>query len=331
MASEMFADMAVKKKASNAEIIDWTCSAVESYVYTLKHHLFNSRMYIVKILDLVSKNAQYDEQSDIAVAFNNAFKDTQVWVWLFWMPQLIDFIQKSNSEYEIAKQVLSELAKLYPQPVFMVLRTFFWYFGNVSKRDQVLKNKVSELGRVLFNLLNDKRHTYSHTIRDVIDLVMLELQKRFPGTKEEELHSVIEKGYTTSFRKDFKPEIYLNLLWEQFSKNINEGSEFITVTLKDQFVKDFFKNDEAHAEIVNKPVTYFQEKLKKWKDILSRRLSLKFSPQNLVEISKKLANFNYRLGVELPGQYLELDTEPFPEKRILITKFEPNISQNYKK
>lgn len=54
-------------------------------------------------------------------------------------------------------------------------------------------------------------------------------------------------------------------------------------------------------------------------------MSLKFAPTSLVEISKKLANFNYRSGMELPGQFLELDTEPFPEKRILITRFEPNI------
>ena len=29
--------------------------------------------------------------------------------------------------------------------------------------------------------------------------------------------------------------------------------------------------------------------------------------------------------MELPGQYLEIDTEPFPERRILISRFEPNI------
>ena len=29
--------------------------------------------------------------------------------------------------------------------------------------------------------------------------------------------------------------------------------------------------------------------------------------------------------MELPGQYLEIDTEPFPERKILIARFEPNI------
>jgi len=331
IASETFAEMAVSKEKEHSEIIDWTCSSIEAYVYTLKHHLFNSRMYIVKILDLVSRHAKYDANSELHVAFQSAFQDSQVWVWLFWMPQLLDFIPRSNSEYEVAKLVLSELAKLYPQPVFMTLRTFFWYFGSISKRDSDLRNKANELGRVLFSLLNDKHHTYSYTIKDVIDLVVIELQKRFQVTKEEELHGILEMGYTTSLREDFKPDKYLTLMWMQFFKKESEGSDFIKTTLRAQFIKDFTEGDAEEVKIVNKPFPYYQEKLKKWKDILSRRLSLKFSPQNLVEISKKLANFNYRLGVELPGQFLEIDIEPFPEKRILITKFEPNISQNYKK
>ena len=68
-----------------------------------------------------------------------------------------------------------------------------------------------------------------------------------------------------------------------------------------------------------------QEKFKKWKDILSRRISLKLAPGSLVENNEKLANIHYKMGIELPGQYLDLNIEPFPEKRVLITKFAPNL------
>lgn len=330
MASEKFADMAVEKNKPATEIIDWTSSAVEGYVKTLKHHLFDSRMYIIKILDLVTKNAKYDKGDELAKAFGECFQGTQVWVWLFWIPQLLNLVLRTQSEYEISKQIMSEIAKLYPQPLFIALRTFYWYYGPNNKSRKIeLKSKITSLGKTMYNYLNDQNNT--NATKDVIDSVIKELQKRFVVTPEEDLISLIEKGYTMSFREDFRPEKYLDKLWSEFFNTQPEKPYFISKTLRGLFIKDFMDGEGNDAKIVVHPFPVYQEKLKKWKDLLSRRLSLKLSPQSLVEISKKLANFNYRAGMELPGQYLEIDTEPFPEKRVLITRFEPNICQNNKR
>lgn len=186
--------MAIKNKRDPSEIIDWTCTAVEAYMKTLKHHLFNSRFYIVKVLDLISKNSKYIQDNQLQIIFERSFQNSQVWVWLFWIPQLLDFILRSNSEYEVAKIVLSEIAKFYPQHIFLALRMFYWYPGinNKQKIRQEGKAKVTSLGKHLFTLINEQ----SNTIKDTIDTVIKELEKGFSISNEEELYGLIEKGYS---------------------------------------------------------------------------------------------------------------------------------------
>ena len=286
-------------------------------------------MYIVKILDLITKNARYDKENALFKAFAEAFEKTQVWVWLFWIPQLLDLVLRSSNEYEIALLILTEIAKIYPQALFISLRLQYWYFQNKQDQSSEQKQKMTKLGKKVYPHINDPNA--SVTIKKVIDLVIKELQKKFIVTKEEELHNIIEKGHMMAYKEDYKPERYFERLWAEFFADEKDKPAFMSKTLKKQFIKDFMDNTGPEPKVISHPITYLQEKLKKWKDILSRRLNLKSSPQSLVDISENLANFNYRNGMELPGQYLEIETEPFPEKRVLITRFEPNVFQNNKK
>jgi len=304
LAGEKFALMAEKKEKSPSEIIDWVCTAVEGYLKSLKQNLFNSRLYIVKILDLVSTYAKYDTDGVLVDSFQEVLRKTQMWVWIFWIPQLLEFILKTKSEYEIATLVLSEITKHYPQPMFYALRLYFWYRTKEGKyKLPEIKTRMNTLGKKLYNIMNSV--SISQNIKEVIDGVIKQLQKRFVSSKEEELLSVFESGYSRSLLKGFRAQNFFIRVWTDLLVKHDE-KDFIGKTLKEQFIKDFMDPESTEPKIASYPLTYYQEKLKKWKDILSRRLTLKGTPQNLVEISKDLANFNYRLGMELPGQYLEL-------------------------
>ena len=258
----------------------------------------------MKILDLIVTYAKYDTAGHLIQSFQKVFQNTQVWVWIFWIPQLLEFILKSKTEFDIANLVLMEITKHYPQPMFYALRIYFWYRANQGKNTSPeLKKKVNGVGGKLYNIMNQV--SGSQNIKEVIDKVIKQLQKKFVSSKEEELLVVVELGYSLSLKEDFKAQSFFSRLWtDRLLKN--EDVDFIGKTLKKQFVRDFMEENTDEPKIADHPLTYYQEKLKKWKDILSRRLTLKGAPQNLVEISKDLANFNYRLGMELPGQYLDL-------------------------
>lgn len=231
-------------------------------------------------------------------------KDTQMWVWIFWIPQLLEFILKTNTDYQIATIVLSNIAKHYPQPMFYALRLYFWYRTKEGKHKiPEIKTRMNTLGKKLYNIMNSV--SISQNIKEVIDGVIKQLSKRFVNNKEEELLNVLESGYYRSLMKDFRVQSFFMRVWTDLLVK-HEKDDFIGKTLKKQFIKDFMDPDSEEPKIAEYPLHYFQEKLKKWKDILSRRLTLKGAPKNLIEISKDLANFNYKLGMELPGQYLEL-------------------------
>jgi hypothetical protein len=56
-------------------IVDWACTSIEAYLKTLKYHLFNSRMYIAKIFDIIAQNVQFDADDDILKVFDNKFQN----------------------------------------------------------------------------------------------------------------------------------------------------------------------------------------------------------------------------------------------------------------
>lgn len=211
----------------------------------------------------------------------------------------------------------------------MELRKFFWYNQSPTKtkKNELKKyafmtdksqSNINQIGKSLSDIMNSQKISNGPLI-ELIDSIIAGF-KKFTNTKEEELYSIIDKGYKMSFKSQFEPQKYCETIWKGFFTNLKEAeSEFLTVTLKNQFDNDFMKPDGAHNTHLKT-----QEMLKKWKDILSRRISLKLTPNSLIDTNKKLTNFNYKMGFELPGQYLEIETEPFPERRILITKFEPN-------
>ena len=304
--AEQFIQMAEEKNRSDSEKLDWVCTSIEGYLKSLKYNLFNSRLYIIKILDLISTYAKIDNEKRIQKSFGEEFKKSQVWVWIFWIPQLLEFAVKSNTEFDIAQRVLCKIAELYPQPTLYTCRHYFWHKAKEprSKATPESKAKIKAIGMKIYSTI--KSAPGAEKLKDVIDLVIRNLQKRFVNTKEEELLEIIEKGYSLSLFHDFKAEKFFSRFWTQMLHK-HTSDDFIGKSFRSQFIKDLLEDEgSAEPKIKSYPLSHYQELLKKWKDILSRRLILQGAPQNLAEISKPLANFTYKNGMELPGQYLEL-------------------------
>jgi len=306
--AEKFTEIAVAGNKSNTEILDWVCTAIEGYMKALKYNLFNSRLYIIKILDLIttySKLENEKKESRILDSFAKEFKNSQIWVWIFWIPQLLELAVKTYTEFEISQLVCCKIAELYPQPIYYTCAHYFWHKGKEPKRSPTedSRAKIKAIGQKIYSTI--KSNPEANKLREVIDLVIKNLHKRFNSNKEEERLEIIEKGYHLSLFHDFKAENFLIGFWKNIlSKHTDQ--DFIGTAFKDQFIKDLLIQDGDKEKIKSYPLSYYQEILKKWKDILTRRLVLQGAPQNLVEISKPLANFSYKNGMELPGQYLEL-------------------------
>ena len=127
----------------------------------------------------------------------------------------------------LQKQWCQKLQSSILSTLFVALRMFYWYPGVNNKNNcnnkPDSKAKVSYLGKYLFTLINEQ----SNTIKDTIDTFIKELEKGFSISMEEELYSVIEKGYSLSFNNDFKPDKYLEKLWGGFFEGRNNLSDFV--------------------------------------------------------------------------------------------------------
>jgi transformation/transcription domain-associated protein len=77
-----------------------------------------SRKLLSRILWLLSLD---NEEGKIAKAFDSFKGETPVWYWITFIPQLLSSL--STREARISKALLAKIAKLYPQSLYLLLRT----------------------------------------------------------------------------------------------------------------------------------------------------------------------------------------------------------------
>jgi tetratricopeptide (TPR) repeat protein len=49
--------------------LDWVCTAVYAYMKTINHHLFNSRIYIAKLMDILSRYSKHATKGELKTTF----------------------------------------------------------------------------------------------------------------------------------------------------------------------------------------------------------------------------------------------------------------------
>lgn len=99
-----------------------------------------ARLIIPFILRLL-KNNNYQMSTAVYNFVIRNIAELPVWLWLFWIPQLLQFFKqpKETLQHKTANQIFLKLCKLYPQPVYHPLRSKLHYMRRSPAEIEVLK------------------------------------------------------------------------------------------------------------------------------------------------------------------------------------------------
>lgn len=111
-----YSDGKFKQDPTNMELANNAVSCYLQAAGLYKNH--KSRKLLSRILWLLSLDS---EEGKIAHAFETFDGETPVWYWITFIPQLLTSL--SQREARLAKAVLQNIAKLFPQSLFFLLRT----------------------------------------------------------------------------------------------------------------------------------------------------------------------------------------------------------------
>jgi len=120
-----------------------------------------SRKLLSRILWLLSLD---DGEGRLVKAWEQFKGETPVWYWITFIPQLLNNLSRTPNEAEIAHQLLSKLAKTYPQALYFQLRT--------SKEDMQTIRKSQEA--------KEKKDQKQRIVRESVDLKVNPLQANKP-------------------------------------------------------------------------------------------------------------------------------------------------------
>ncbi|WPG98564.1 Hypothetical protein R9X50_00135600 [Acrodontium crateriforme] len=113
-----YSDYLFKEDPSNLELAG---NAISCYLEAAgQYKSSKSRKLLSRILWLLSLD---DAQGSLAKVFGNFKGDQPWWYWVTFIPQLLNNLSRTDGEANIAHQILTNLAKTYPQALHFQLRT----------------------------------------------------------------------------------------------------------------------------------------------------------------------------------------------------------------
>lgn len=105
----------------NPQDIGRASNAISCYLEAAgQYKSAKSRKLLSRILWLLSLD---DANGTLAQAFEDFKGETPVWYWVTFIPQLLNNLSREPGEARIAHNILSKLAKTYPQALYFQLRT----------------------------------------------------------------------------------------------------------------------------------------------------------------------------------------------------------------
>ena len=94
----------------------WARNTLIGYLNSLVYNISKSKFYINKILLLLIQHNSEDMQQ----IFDSELPRLQMWVWIFWIPQLISGCQRSLVENYIYSKILNKISLIYPQTLYIM-------------------------------------------------------------------------------------------------------------------------------------------------------------------------------------------------------------------
>ena len=121
---------------------EWATSALSYYLNSICFKLSKSKLIIPKVLFLITNEAlmesqfsvgKYDQKS-ILETFEKFVDQLPVWIWIFWLPQIMNLLGRTDHEIKIGDYLLKRLSSLYPQTVFYYLLRMVDYYKESCKK-----------------------------------------------------------------------------------------------------------------------------------------------------------------------------------------------------
>lgn len=113
-----YSDQLFKEDPNNLELAG---NALSCYLEAAgQYKSAKSRKLLSRILWLLSLD---DAEGTLAKTYGNFKGETPLWYWVSFIPQLLNNLSRSEGEANIAHEILTKLAKTYPQALHFQLRT----------------------------------------------------------------------------------------------------------------------------------------------------------------------------------------------------------------
>ena len=136
-----YSDHLFKSDPSNLELAG---NALSCYLEAAgQYKSAKSRKLLSRILWLLSLD---DAEGTLAKAYANFKGDQPWWYWVTFIPQLLNNLSRTESEANIAHQILSSLAKTYPQALHFQLRTSHEDM-QIIKKSQAIREQKEKAAR----------------------------------------------------------------------------------------------------------------------------------------------------------------------------------------
>jgi len=304
---------------------------MKGYMNAAMYMLSKSKYYIPKILSCLERDnanpaASTGESTDDSAwkIFTEQIINLPTWVWMYWLPQLFTMLGRSLIERNAAKLILKNIAKLYPQPLYL-------YLQRITQELEKTKLVMTDDERINLTKIGVQEiwDTFKEQVRDqpkfdTIDKIMTKLEKCvLPGfNREDEFLLDLKNAFNNSMQiginKDKLQESITMILEKYFGSN--EEFEMIRKNYSDKFLVDFGK------DLKNANIGEVYKRLRNWIDFLTTKVSLRTEQYSIDGYSQELASIIPK-RIEMFGANYQRDTEPTPETTVYIARLETKVEK----
>jgi hypothetical protein len=280
------------KQESYAE--KWFENTLYNYIMVIVHKLDKSRYIVPKLFNLFKKHSNHV----IDKRYDTHLEHIPTWIWLFWIPQLLDLLKSPSHSY-FSKFILQKLCINYPQIIYYPLTNMM---TNYDYKD------VLEPFKQLI-LVNDKYYQ----VIPKIDLLRYEIEAKIERNLEEKILTHLSNIVNIQNWNDQNLPRAMSILNELIKNIENINIDYVSnIVLLLKELRD------------NKSTTYFDfyEKIKAIRYYLQSKIITESNFKDLRNIVNcKLYNTKFD-DVEIPGFFAHKLAEPLSDNKVYISRIE---------
>ena len=289
--------------------------ALKAYLHVIIYKLSKAKLFIPKILQCLEKEVK-DSAEKVFKEMNNR---VPIWIWIYWIPELLNNLERTQNEREVAKIILKNIATLYPQALFVLLKDF---------QNKLISNKGNEVVLLAVNDIFAKLQERGDSCR-YTEKILNELEKKVLISRSKEAELLLTLKYLHSLcipiitLEDFSSCI--SKIAQHFF--LNKGIEY--KELQRNYSTKFF-NDFAIEVIEGRTVIESIKVLRNWIDTLHTKLTLTATPTAVNQYSHELADLKPK-NMEMFGVNYVEDVEPTPEKIVHIANIDISMEKAFQR